>query len=211
MTTTGSKWLHGWLVGADGLHSSEDASDWQLVGGTGHPVHDLIRRPEDLFCATMFGLWQVRDSRQADSPQADEPSPWLQLHDETLTEILGIAPDEGDPGVVAVSPYGLAFGAQVDGVHRWQSRCDGLTLNERFSSAVLPHPLAPGHWIVATEDGVRIYSDSDGQTQGQWEGTDLTGLPCRALLYAHDRLWAATDGGGIWRSDDGSSWRRAGT
>jgi hypothetical protein len=189
--------LDGWLVGANGLHHSLDGSQWSAAGGGGHLVTDLVRQPSGLLCATLAGVWQVsKDSSQ-----------WLQLHDETLTEVFGIAL-RADQGLVAVSPYGLAFSQPAEhGATRWRSRADGLRLNERFSNALLAHPDVPGDWVVGTEDGVRIY----GAHQDQWRRTELSGLPCRALLHAHGFLWAGTDGGGIWRSEDGDSWRRAGT
>lgn len=191
-------WADSWLLGGDGLHRSSDGTDWETVGGQGYPVNDLIRQPRRLVCATLWGLWEI---------DGDRPR-WVQLHDETLTEVLAIAPAAGDPGVVAVSAYGLAFGRRGEGgVTRWRSRSDGLSPNERFSNAVLAQPDAPGHWLVGTENGVLIYSEADGV----WHRTDLTGRPCRALLQAFDSLWAGTDEGGIWRSVDGTSWQRAGT
>ena len=191
-------WADSWLVGADGVHGSGDGTDWEMVGGQGYPVNDLIRQPRRLVCATSWGLWEVEG----------DTSRWVQLHDETLTEVLAIAPAAGDPGVVAVSAYGLAFGQRErHGATRWRSRADGLSPNERFGNAVLAQPDAPGHWLVGTEDGVLMYSEADDV----WHRTDLRGRPCRALLHALDCLWAGTDGGGIWHSADGSTWERAGT
>jgi ligand-binding sensor domain-containing protein len=191
-------WIHDWLVGANGVYHSGDGIHWQARGGTGHLVTDLIRRPEQLLCATMAGVWQVDSS----------PEQWVQLHDETLTEVLGIAADSGDPGVVAVSPYGLAFGRSAEhGGKRWRSCSDDLSLNERFSNAVLAHPQTQEHWLVGTEAGVLIYVAAENR----WERTELAGVPCRALLHAHGALWAGTDGGGIWRSVDGAVWSQAGT
>jgi len=198
MTAPTPDWANLWLVGANGLHLSHDSIQWSAAGGGGHLVTDLICQPHRVLCATMAGLWQI----DRDSPK------WRQLHDETLTEVLAIAPDEGEPGVVAASPYGLAFGQPGEhGATRWQSRAEGLSLNERFSNTVLAHPEIPGSWIVGNEDGVMIYAAS----QDRWDRTDLAGLPCRALLFAHNCLWAGTDGGGVWRSADGNTWRRAGT
>jgi hypothetical protein len=134
-TTSVPDWTHSWLLGADGLHRSCDAKHWEAAGGHGYPVNDLIRQPRRLVCAALWGLWQIDD---------DQPR-WIQLHDETLTEVLAIAPTAGDPGVVAVSAYGLAFGRRGEhGATRWQSRSDGLSLNERFSNAVLAQPDVPG-------------------------------------------------------------------
>lgn len=199
---TDSDWTQGWLVGARGLHHSHNGTDWTLAGGRGYPVHDLIRVPGSLYCATMWGVWHV-----------EAALPWRQLHDETLTEVLGIALNDCDPqveenGLAAVSPYGLAFSEPGEhGATRWHSQEHGLSLNERFSSALLADADAPGQWIVGTEAGVLIWDSASGQ----WLRTNLTGLPCRALLRARGSLWAGTDGGGVWRSIDGVTWQRAGT
>ena len=198
MTNARSEWSDSWLVGAQGLHCSRDACTWEMVGGRGYPINDIIRQPRRLVCATNWGLWQV-------DPHAAR---WVQLHDETLTEVLAIAPAAGDPGVVAVSPYGVAFGERGErNACRWHSRSDNLSLNERFSNAILAWPNAPGHWIVGTEDGVLVYKEATGG----WHRTGLTGRPCRALLHAFGHVWAGTDAGGIWRSADSVSWQRAGT
>ena len=194
---TGALDSASWLLGARGLHRSGEGTHWEAVGGHGYPINDLIRQPGRLICASLWGLWEIRSDRPR----------WLQLHDETLTEVLAIAPAPGDPGLVAASPYGLAFGRRGEhGASRWCSRCKGLSLDERFSNAVLARPQVPGEWLVGTENGVLIYTQADDR----WRRTDLGGRPCRALLHAFDCFWAGTDEGGIWRSTDGRSWRRAG-
>lgn len=190
-------WTDCWLLGADGLHRSRDGTYWEAIGGHGYPVNDLIRQPRRLVCATHWGLWEAGRKRPR----------WVQLHDETLTEVLAIAPTVGDPGVAAVSAYGLAFGRRGEhGAIHWRSRSDDLSPNERFASAILASPNTPGEWLVGTESGVLIYSEADAS----WRRTDLKDRPCRALLHAFDSLWAGTDEGGIWRSVDGFSWQRAG-
>ncbi len=201
MTTT-LDWGASWLVGARGLHYSAEGNNWQAAGDSNYPVYDLIRQKERILCATRWGLWQIDG----------DPPCWQQLHDETLTEVLAIAPVEavttGDPGVVAVSAYGLACGRRGEhGATLWQSHADGLSLNERFSSAVLSLPKDVGNWLVGTEDGVLMYRVAENR----WQRSELTGKPCRALLYAHGWLWAGIDEGGVWRSADGLSWQRGGT
>lgn len=193
-----SDWHNGWLVGSRGLFRSDDGQVWGEIGHSSYPVNDVVREADRLLCATMWGLWEVT------SPT----SRWVQLHDETLTEVLGIAPRNGHPGVTAVSPYGLSFG-RIDkqGAARWDSHDDGLTLNERFSNALLALPGAVGRWLVGTEKGALIYDESSDR----WERTNLIQVPCRALLQAHGSLWAGTDGAGVWRSDDGAHWSRAGS
>ncbi len=180
MSTVPSDWAHCWLLGAEGLHRSADGLDWVEIAQSGYPVEDLVRKPDKLFCATEWGLWGI----------ATPTSQWVQLHDETLTEVLGIAPRPGHPGVAAVSTYGLSFGRPGEhGSTRWHSHTEGLTLNERFSNALLALPGAEGQWLVGTEDGVLIYDE----TADLWHRTELTGRACRALLHAHGSLWAGTE------------------
>ena len=186
-----------WLIGADGLHHSDDAEQWLTGGLRAHPILAVLRQPQRLLCGTLWGLWEVPEGA----------SRWIQLHDETLTEVLAIAPAPGDPGVVAATPYGLTLGQRdAHGPARWMSRSDALRVDERFSNAVLPRPDAPGQWLVGTEAGVLCYTEPEDR----WQRTDLSGRPCRALLHAFDAIWAGTDDGGVWRSVDGLAWQRAG-
>ena len=157
----------------------------------------MIRQARRLVCGTHWGLWEV--------PRG--AGRWIQLHDETLTEVLGIAPAPGDPGVVVATSYGLSFGRRDEyGGGRWHSRADGLRVDERLSSAVLARPGAPGHWLVGTEAGVLCYAEE----ADRWQATGLAERPCRVLLHAFGAVWAGTDEGGVWRSADGLVWQRAG-
>lgn len=198
METNDAKWSRDWLLGSKGLHQSPDGLQWNEVGASGYPVQDIVRETDRLLCATLWGLWEVGQ------PEA----PWIQLHDETLTEVQSIAPRPGHPGVAAVSAYGLSFGNKSEhGATRWISHAEGLTLNERFGNVLMALPDSSDQWLVGTEQGVLIYD----KTRDQWNRTELSGNPCRALLFAHDKLWAGTDGNGIWQSSDGHQWKRAGT
>ncbi|MBT5873139.1 MAG: hypothetical protein HOH43_06940 [Candidatus Latescibacteria bacterium] len=198
MTMDPTSWSSCWLLGSQGLHQSRDGSEWNEVGASGYPVQDLVRETERVLCATLWGLWEVGQAE----------APWIQLHDETLTEVQSIVPRPGHPGVAAVSAYGLSFGNKSEhGTTRWISHAEGLTLNERFSNALLALPECEDQWLVGTEQGVLIYDE----TKDLWHRTELSGHPCRALLFVHDRLWAGTDGNGIWQSTDGHNWSRAGS
>lgn len=198
MTTASSNWAHNWLLGANGLHMSPNGTHWEEIGKSGYPVHDIIREPHKIFCATMWGLWEI----------ATPTAQWIQLHDETLTEVMSIAPCADHPGVAAASTYGLSFGkASAHGATQWQNHSENLTLNECFSNALLALPDTQDQWLIGTEQGVLMY---DKKTH-QWQSTELNTYPCRALLHAHGRLWAGTDGGGIWHSTNGKTWQKAGT
>lgn len=193
-----SDWGRDWLIASHGIWRSADGVDWERTGAFGYPVKAVLRQPHRLVVGAMWGLFEVLTGSAR----------FTQLHDETLTEILALAPTSGDPGVVAASPYGIAWGQRGDlGATRWTSRSDSLSINERFSNAILADPTSPGRWLVGTEAGVLAY----GEDGNGWERTSLTGTPCRALLRANDRFWAATDDRGVWHSADGLSWSRAGS
>ena len=49
------------------------------------------------------------------------------------------------------------------------------------------------------------------QDQGEsWTHSGLMGVPVRAIVHGLGAWWAGTAGRGIWQSQDGLSWRRAG-
>ena len=151
---------------------------------------------------------QPAKADQPDQPDlAAHPSRWKQLHDETLTEVLAIAPIEGSPGVVAGSPYGIATGRYDElGAVRWTHHSDALRVNERFTNAILVHPNEPTTWLIGTEGGALIADDSGTA----WRRTSISGTAVRALACLHGQFWAGTDDRGIWRSDDGERWYSAG-
>jgi hypothetical protein len=132
---------------------------------------------------------------------------WIQLHDEVLTLVQGVARVDGDPGLVAATLYGVHVATRDElGLCRWRSVSDGLEVDERASSAILADPSDPRRWLVGTEAGVMVAS-SEGTS---WERSDLYGTACRSLMRAGGRYWAGTDDRGIWSSADGLAWRRAG-
>jgi hypothetical protein len=132
---------------------------------------------------------------------------WVQLHDETLTEIQDLAIVPGDPGLVAVSPYGLSTSHRdTSGFVRWRHWSDGLPVNQRFGNAVLVDPADCSRWLVGTEGGVLVAEDW-GQ---DWVQTSLTGRAVWTLCCALGAFWAGTDGAGIWRSEDGVEWIQVG-
>ena len=187
-----------WLVGAGGgLFWSEDGTGCRQVGGYRFRVTSLLRNGTRICVGTGSGVWEV--------PGLSDR--WIQLHDETLTEVLDLASVPGDPGVVAASAYGVAVGARdALGAVRWSWPSEGLAVNERYTNAIAVDPENAHRWVVGTEAGVLV-AEEDGR---RWTHTGLTGTPVRAVCHALGTWWAGTDNRGIWRSSDGLAWRRAG-
>ncbi len=196
--SSNADWSTGWLIGASGMFSCDGESPWRRVGGYGFRLTAVIRESDRVLASTGNGLWQV--------PRTG--GPWIQLHDETLTEVLAIASLPGsDPGVVAASAYGVAVGERDElGAVRWTSCSDLLRVNERFSNAILVDPTDAERWLVGTEAGLLVATDNGGH----WHRTSLIGKPVRALCHHAERFWAGADEGGVWTSSDGFTWERAG-
>jgi hypothetical protein len=187
-----------WLVGAGGLFRGRDSVIWERIGSNQALLTSIIREPDRLVVGAGIGsgLYEWRGGDR-----------WIQLHDETVTEVLALARIAGDPGIVVGSPYGIAIGQRDEtGAARWTHCSDGLRVNERFTNAILVDPHDTVRWLVGTEAGVLIATESGAQ----WERTSLTGMPVRALRHAMGTFWAGTDDHGIWRSTDGLRWNRAG-
>ena len=218
-----------WLIGSKGVYHGTIEGPWTRIGAQEYGISSLIREPDRLLAGASWGsgLWEwsfgangmsgtngTDRSDQAaqtipptQSDQADQADRWKQLHDETLTEVMAIAPIEGPPGVVAGSPYGIATGRYDDlGAVRWTHHSDALRVNERFTNAILVHPDDPSSWLIGTEDGVLIADDGGAA----WQRTTLSGTAARALAFIRGAFWAGTDDRGIWRSEDGVRWDSAG-
>jgi hypothetical protein len=191
-------WSQVWLIGANsGLFRSADGASWERIGAYEFRVTSILRDNGRLCVGVGGGAWEVRD----------DPDPWVQLHDETLTEVLDLARIPGDPGLVAASAYGVATGARDGlGAVRWSWHSDPLAVNERFTNAVAVDPADPRRWGVGTEAGVLV-AEEGGR---RWIYSNLMGVAGRAVRRALGAWWAGTDGQGIWTSPDGLSWRKAG-
>jgi hypothetical protein len=187
-----------WLVGSNGLHHGAPKKVWQAVGACSFTVNSILQTPSGLVVGSDTGLWEISEGSQR----------WVQLHDETMTSILGLAPTSVGIGFVVASAYGVAT-AEVDdlGVPRWSWYSDDLAVNERYSNVIVADPQDPLRWVVGTEAGVLVREHGDGN----WVHTSLTGRPVRGLCWALGAFWAGADGGGVWRSEDGVSWARAGS
>ncbi len=186
-----------WLVGSNGLYHGAPKKVWQAVGACSFTVNGILQMPTGLVVGSDTGLWEISEGSQR----------WVQLHDETMTSILGLAPTSVGIGFVVASAYGVATGELDDlGVPRWSWYSDALAVNERYSNVIVADPNDPLRWVVGTEAGVLVREHGDGK----WIHTSLTGRPVRGLCWALGAFWAGADGGGVWRSEDGVSWARAG-
>ena len=190
-------WQKVWVAGTRGVYVSADGVDWQAIGGNEFKVNAVLRQKDRLVAGCEWGLWEVRRGVER----------WVQLHDETLTEVQDVAAVAGDPGALAASAYGVAVGARDEqGFVRWTSLSDELQVDQRFSNALLVDPGDEGRWLVGTEAGVLVAANRGAK----WETTELAGCPVRALMHALGVFWAGTDDRGLWRSADGMAWTRVG-
>jgi hypothetical protein len=189
-------WYEHWLVGANGVFTATAEGEWTRIGDFDYSVNHVLETETRVLAAVNCGIFSV----------LRECGTWTQLHDETVTEVLTIAPHSRGAGVAVGCPYGVATGSEDDlGAIRWEFHSDDLTVNERFTSALLPVDGRLDDYIVGTEAGVLCL-----RTTG-WERTNLSGTAVRALIRAHGHYWAGTDEQGIWRSGDGLTWRRVGS
>ena len=192
-------WQEEWLIGSKGVYHGTIGGTWTRVGPSAYGISSLVREEDRLVAgaSTGSGLWEWLHSGGY----------WNQLHDETLTEVLAITSIDGDPGVLAGSPFGISTGQRDEnGAVRWAHHSDTLNVNERFTNAVQVDPSDHTRWLIGTEAGVLIAQDGGAR----WARTSLIGTPVRALTYAHSLFWAGTDDRGVWHSADGLNWTAAG-
>jgi hypothetical protein len=195
--------IPAWTIGANGVFVGSPDGGWRRLGRHDFSIASLVHSRGGILAGGGGGLWRI-------DPAAGS---WIQLHDETLTEVLGIAA-EGSP---VASAYGLATGvpempwtASADDPPpplRWRFHSDGLPPDGRFSNAVIRDPNDGDRWMAGTEAGVLVFSRAGASV----ERTGLAGFPVRALLADRERIWAGTDGHGVWGSADGILWSRMGT
>ena len=187
-----------WLVGSyPGLFESRDGVAWKQVGAYPFRVTSIVREGARVWVGVGTGLWEV--------PRSSDR--WIQLHDETLTEVLDLVRVPGDPGLVVASAYGVAVGNRdTEGIVRWRWCSDERPVNERFAGAIAVDPRDSRRWLVGMEAGLLV-GEEDGR---RWTHSGLMGAPVRAICYAMGTWWAGMDGRGVWKSTDGGTWRRAG-
>ncbi len=182
-----------WLIGANGILAGSPDGSWERLGNYRYTVNQVLRDTgSTLTVATGNGLWRV---------PVDRSGTWVQLHDETLTEVATIV--RSPVGIVAGSPYGVAVCRDDDARNpRWQSLTEHLRVNARFTNTILIDPADPTRWLVGTEGGLII-----GQDNGSvWSESELNESPVRSVIHAKGRFWAASDKHGLLRSVDGCQW-----
>ncbi|MDA0709597.1 MAG: hypothetical protein O3B73_05225 [bacterium] len=186
-----------WLLGTGGgIYQSVDGRKWTRVSVYDYGITALVVAEKQMLAACGSGLWQILPNDPV----------WVQMHDETLTEVMDVAPLPGDAvGVVAASAYGVATASRNEqGTLRWRWHTNDLPVNARFTHAIVAETAT--RWVTGTEAGILVTEDA-GNT---WQWTNLAGFAVRALRYEPGRWWAGSDSG-VWRSEDGRTWRRAGT
>ena len=194
-TLTATSGIH--VIQGPGLYAGAPGGAWTRVGYNQAMTFRLLRDETRVVLSANHGLyaWERSAAR------------WIQLHDETLTEILAIAPGSGDPGLLAGCPYGVATAARdALGAARWTFHSDALRPDERYTNALLVDPNDASRWLAGSEAGVVVYSGSGAQATP----SNLWDVPVRALYYTCDRFWAGAERGGIFSSEDGLHWERMG-
>ncbi len=185
-----------WLIGETGLYRGSPQGGWTQAGAYAYCINGIAQLDSGLVLGSESGCWL-----------APAEGRWVQWHDETLTGVMAIAAAPVGAGVVVASAFGVATAEETEaGALRWRWHSDGLPVNARYSNAVLADPSDPLRWLVGTEAGVLVREHE----HDRWVYSSLSRIPVRALCFAADTFWAGTDGEGIWRSNDGVSWRRAG-
>jgi hypothetical protein len=188
-----------WVLGADGVYVGRPGGAWRRLPEFLYHVNAILRLPGKVVAATHGGLWALRSGHAGR---------WVQLHDETLTEVLTIAPDRGEIGLAAGSPYGVSKGRLDEaGFPRWTSVTEYLSVNDRYTNVLRVDPRDPSRWLAGTEGGV-IAGEDFGAS---WRETELRNTAVRGICFALGRWWAGADAGGVFASEDGHRWRRAGS
>ncbi len=180
-----------WLVGEVGVWVGRPGADWHRHGAYPFAVQGIHRGEDKLLIGTVHGLWEA---------STNPTERWVQLHDETLTEVMSVSRDATGAPVVA-GTYGVAVATPDElGLPRWRSLTETRTPNERYTNVL--RLASPDLWLAGTEAGVLVSTDGGGQ----WQATQLRDSPVRCLEHFAQFWWAGTDDRGLWRSHDGHAW-----
>lgn len=194
-------------VGHGVLRSSDGGATWSQTGLTGIQVNDLVTASENVAYAaaspdTIYRsedggqTWQVVAEGLASRIQL-EPSP---DRDVRITPILiSIAVDPSDPNrlFAGFADGGLMISA--DGGQSWEISAAGL-LPETSVVAVETDPAHPGVvYLGSPNSGVFCSTDSGRGWTALNDGLSTRAITDLALSSDGSVLYAATEGGGVWR------------
>jgi hypothetical protein len=180
-----------WLVGDVGVWVGRPGAEWRRHGAYPFAVQGIHRCADKLLVGTGHGLWEA---------PMDPAGRWVQLHDETLTEVLDVTCNEvGAP--VAAGTYGVSVATADElGLPRWRSVTESFSPDQRYTNVL--RLASPDLWLAGTEAGVLVSTDGGEQ----WQVTGLSGSPVRCIERLDECWWAGTDDRGLWSSHDGHAW-----
>ncbi len=115
------------------------------------------------------------------------------------SEVFSLQPVPGRPGELWASTCGWVYRGRALG-DSWTRSSRGLVERRTPSFRVLPR----GRLLAGTVDGVFTSTDNGAS----WQRAGADGLAIHALEHHPRRplrVWAGTEGGGVWRSEDGGA------
>jgi len=194
-------------VGHGVLRSSDGGATWSQTGLTGIQVNDLVTASENVAYAaaspdTIYRsedggqTWQVVAEGLASRIQL-EPSP---DRDVRITPILiSIAVDPSDPNRLFAGFADGGLMISTDGGQSWEISAAGL-LPETSVVAVETDPAHPGVvYLGSPNSGVFCSTDSGRGWTALNDGLSTRAITDLALSSDGSVLYAATEGGGVWR------------
>jgi photosystem II stability/assembly factor-like uncharacterized protein len=113
------------------------------------------------------------------------------------SEVFSLTPVPGKPGEVWASTCGWVYVTHDRGA-KWERFKDGFEERRTTSFAALPN----GRLLAGTVAGLHV-SDDGGKT---WRRVGDPGIAIHSIVYhpdRPDRVILATEGAGVWTSDDG--------
>ena len=117
------------------------------------------------------------------------------------SEVFSLQPVPARPGEIWASTCGWVY-RTLDGGGRWALHQDGLAERRTPSFAVLPD----SHLLASTVDGLFASDDA----KATWVRRTNSGLAVLDIAVRGRRAVLATEGSGVWISDDGAeSFRRS--
>jgi len=159
-----------------------------------HKVTSLLVGPDDPQRVTA-GTWE-RAYRSDDGGLT-----WRGIFDGMIldSEVFTLTPVPGRPGELWASTCGWVYRSHDSGGH-WQRYTEGFENRRTPAFAVLPG----GRLLAGTVGGLHV-SDDDGRS---WHRSGPAALSIFDIAFdpAHpQRVLVATEGSGVWLSDDGGS------